>query len=87
MAQSHDEAVKWYRLAAAQDHAQALYNLGAYHAEGLGGAARDGDCAIRCFKRSAAKGRAHAGEVAARLEASRRRDLREVPNRRYQVSE
>jgi hypothetical protein len=61
VAQSYDEAARWYGLAAAQGHAEALYSLGS-HARGLG-APQDFDEALRCLKRAAAKG--HAGAVAA----------------------
>jgi TPR repeat protein len=60
VAQSFEEAVRWYRLAAAEGHADALYNLGACYANGPG-VPRDIDEALRLYKRAAAEG--HAGAV------------------------
>jgi hypothetical protein len=62
VAQSYDEAVKWFRLAAAQDLPNALYSLAVCHAfPNANGrsAPEDPDEALRLFKRAAAKG--HAG--------------------------
>jgi hypothetical protein len=59
VAQSHDEAVKWYRLAAAQGQVNALYNLGVCYSNGLGALHE----ALPFFKRAAAKG--HDGATAA----------------------
>mmetsp|Transcript_18308 Transcript_18308/g.63088 ORF Transcript_18308/g.63088 Transcript_18308/m.63088 type:complete len:121 (-) Transcript_18308:106-468(-) len=61
VAQSYEEAVRWYRLAAAQGYADALFNLGACHANGHG-VPQDYHEALRLFKRAAAKG--HAGAAA-----------------------
>mmetsp|Transcript_18307 Transcript_18307/g.63084 ORF Transcript_18307/g.63084 Transcript_18307/m.63084 type:complete len:86 (-) Transcript_18307:106-363(-) len=55
------EAAKRYRLAAAQGYADALFNLGACHANGHG-VPQDYHEALRLFKRAAAKG--HAGAAA-----------------------
>ncbi|MSQ87523.1 MAG: sel1 repeat family protein [Alphaproteobacteria bacterium] len=38
--QNFDEALKWYRLAADQNHVDALFNLGGMHREGRGRAAQ-----------------------------------------------
>jgi hypothetical protein len=61
VAQSYDEAVKWYRLAAAQGYAEALFNIAACHYYGQG-APRDLHEALRLYKRAAAQG--HAGAAA-----------------------
>jgi len=58
VAQSEAEAVSWYRLAAAQGDADALFNLGDCYTDGEG-VPQDDDEAQRLFKRAAAKG--HAG--------------------------
>jgi hypothetical protein len=59
VAQSHDEAVKWFRLAAAQGDSDALFNLATCYANGHG-APRDDHEALRLFKRAAAEGDADA---------------------------
>jgi hypothetical protein len=68
--QSDDEAVKWYRLAAAQGYPGALYNLGACHTNGRG-VPRDYHAALRCFRRAADKGHAGAALKVEKFEASR----------------
>jgi len=62
VAQSFDEAVRWFRLAAAQGEAGALYSLGVCYANGQG-VPHDDHEALRCCKRAAAQG--HAGAAAA----------------------
>jgi len=67
-AQSYDEALKWFNLAAAQGDLDALFNLGMCHANGQG-VLRDDDAALRLYKRAAAEGHADAAEAVAELEA------------------
>ncbi|KAJ1458105.1 hypothetical protein M885DRAFT_614791 [Pelagophyceae sp. CCMP2097] len=52
---SYDEAVRWYRFAAAQGHAEALFNLGVCHANGQV-VPQDDHEALRFLKRAAVKG-------------------------------
>jgi hypothetical protein len=68
VAQSYDEAVKWWRLAAAQDDPGALYSLGVCHANGHG-VPLDEDEALRLYKRAAAQGHAEAAAKVGELEA------------------
>ncbi|KAJ1450717.1 hypothetical protein M885DRAFT_447392 [Pelagophyceae sp. CCMP2097] len=65
VAQSEAEAVSWYRLAAAQGDADALFNLGDCYTDGEG-VPQDDDEAQRLFKRAAAEGHAGAAEKAAK---------------------
>jgi hypothetical protein len=66
VAQSDDEAARWFRLAAAQGDAEGLFILGACHENGEG--PQDDDEALRCYKRAAAKGHAGAAAAVKRLE-------------------
>ncbi|KAJ1456771.1 hypothetical protein M885DRAFT_563638 [Pelagophyceae sp. CCMP2097] len=70
VAQSFEEAVRWFRLAAAPGHPGALYNLatGTCHAHGYG-VPRDEHEALRCVKRAAALGYARAAATGEQLEA------------------
>jgi len=68
VAQSHDEAVKWWRLAAAQGVKEAPFNLAACHAHGHG-VLRDFDEALRLYECAAAEGCAEAAPPALRLAA------------------
>jgi len=76
--QSHDEAVKWFRLAAAQGDAGSLCFLGTCFERGHG-VPLDLDAALRFYKRAAAKGHVQAAaaaeELAAHLAATRSRGL------------
>ncbi|KAJ1449326.1 hypothetical protein M885DRAFT_622633 [Pelagophyceae sp. CCMP2097] len=60
VAQSYDEAVKLYRLAASQGYTEALFNLGACHAHGRG-LAHSYDEAVKCYRLAAAQD--HAGAI------------------------
>jgi len=66
VARSYDEAVRWWRLAAAQGNAQALHYLGGCSVQGHG-VPRDDHEALRLFKRAAAKGHANAAAAVERL--------------------
>jgi len=68
VAQSHDEAVRWYRLAAAQSHAVAFNNLGVCYAGGQG-VSQDLHEALRLFKRAVAQGHAGAAKAVDKLAA------------------
>jgi hypothetical protein len=70
VAQSHEEAVKWLRLAAAQGEPNALYNLSLCYAHGHG-APQDLDEALKLCKRAVAKGHARAAATVATLAAAR----------------
>ncbi|KAJ1459323.1 hypothetical protein M885DRAFT_560663 [Pelagophyceae sp. CCMP2097] len=74
VAQSYEQAVQWYRLAAAQGDAGALDNLGSCYGKGFG-VPQDDHEALRLYKRAAAKGDAGAAaaveKLSARLAASR----------------
>lgn len=52
--------MKYYNGAAAHDHADALYNLGVFHAQGRGGLPIDIDTARACFTRAAKLGQTQA---------------------------
>jgi hypothetical protein len=65
VAQSYEEAVRWWRLAAAQGVAEALYKLGGCYEDSLG--PEDLDEALRFYKRAAAKGHAAAAVDAKEL--------------------
>jgi hypothetical protein len=67
-AQSYDEAVRWFRLAAAQGHPGALFNLGVCHVNGHA-LPQDDHEALRFFKRAAAKGHTRAAAMVEVLEA------------------
>jgi len=54
------QAAKYYNDAAAHDHADALYNLGVYHAQGRGGLSIDIDTARTYFTRAARLGQVQA---------------------------
>ncbi|KMQ95358.1 protein shc1 [Lasius niger] len=54
------KAVKYYNDAAAHDHADALYNLGVFHAQGRGGLPIDIDVARTYFVRAAKLGQVQA---------------------------
>jgi len=68
VAQSNEEALKWYRLAAAQGNADALYMLGVCYQHGQG-VPRDLDEALRLYKRAAAQGSAEAAAAVGQIEA------------------
>jgi hypothetical protein len=70
VAQSYDEAVQWWRLAAAQDQPEALYYLGACYDNG-DGVLEDVDEALRLYKIAAAKGHAGAAAAVGAMEARR----------------
>jgi len=70
VAQSYEEAVKWYRLAAAQGDAGALFNLGGCYANGEG-VPQDFGEAMRLYKRASAKGCAEAAAMVGAMEALR----------------
>ena len=53
------EAVKWYRLAAEQGHAQAQYNLGLMYANGEG-VPEDDKEAVKWYRLAAEQGHAQA---------------------------
>jgi TPR repeat protein len=72
--ESDDEAVKWYRLAAAQGQAGALYHLGLCYANDRG-VPQDYAAAIRLYKRAAAKGHAEAAALVEKIEAFSRSKL------------
>jgi hypothetical protein len=67
VAQSYDEALKWWRLAAAQGILGALCNLGTCYENGCG-APQDDREALRCFKRAAAAGQPGAAAAIGKLE-------------------
>ena len=50
---SHEDAVRWYRKAAAQDQPDAQFKLGFYHAIGGGGLAKDLATAVKWFQKAA----------------------------------
>ncbi|XP_011875383.1 PREDICTED: uncharacterized protein LOC105566188 isoform X1 [Vollenhovia emeryi] len=54
------KAAKYYTDAAAHNHADALYNLGVYHAQGKGGLPIDIDTARTCFNKAASLGQVRA---------------------------
>ncbi|XP_039308007.1 uncharacterized protein LOC105195862 [Solenopsis invicta] len=56
----HAKAAKCYTDAATHDHADALYNLGVFHAQGKGGLKIDIDTARNCFIRAARLGQVQA---------------------------
>jgi len=68
VAQSYDEAVKWWRLAAAQGETDALFNLGLCYTSGHG-VSQDLEEGLRCFRRAAAKGHAQAAAAVGPLAA------------------
>mmetsp|Transcript_18275 Transcript_18275/g.61652 ORF Transcript_18275/g.61652 Transcript_18275/m.61652 type:complete len:117 (+) Transcript_18275:100-450(+) len=68
VALSYEEAVKWYRLAAAQGESEALYNLGICSQRGTG-VPQDDHEAVRLYKRAAAQGHAGAAAAAEKLAA------------------
>ena len=53
------EAIRWYRLAAEQDHSSAQYNLGVHYANGKG-VLKDDVEAVRWYSLAAAQGDASA---------------------------
>ena len=55
VALDHAEALRWYKLAAAQGYGAALNNVGVYYEYGLSVAADRAE-AIRWYKRAAAAG-------------------------------
>lgn len=54
------QAAKYYNDAAAHDHADALYNLGIFHAQGKGGLSINIDTARTCFIKAAKLGQVQA---------------------------
>jgi TPR repeat protein len=70
--QNYPEAMRWYKLAAAQDHPTALSNLGFMFDQGLGVEADDAQ-ALRWYTMAAKKGDPNAVKnrdlVQARIEA------------------
>jgi hypothetical protein len=67
VAQSYDEAVKWYRLAAAQGESGGHFMLGTCYLQGHG-VPRDVHETLRLFKRAAALGCADAAAAVSALE-------------------
>ena len=61
------KALKWFRAAAAQDHAPSLYNLATAYAFGTG-VPRDADEASALYRRAAMLGSADAAYALGRLE-------------------
>ena len=68
VARDYAEALRWYKLAAAQGLSEALFNVGWYYEQGHGVAADKAE-AIRWYKRAAAAGRPDAAATLARLGA------------------
>ena len=62
VAQSHEETIKWWQLAAAQRHAHAQWNLATMYAKGQG-AARDMAKAMHWCKLAADQGQPCAQEM------------------------
>jgi TPR repeat protein len=58
----HDEALKWFHLAAEQNDAEAQYNLGFMYGRGEGGP-KNHRLSMEWFQRSAAQGHAGAREI------------------------
>ena len=59
--QVNEPALHWYRLAAAQGHAESQYNLGRMYGNGLGsGAPQDDKEAVKWYRLSAAQGDSYA---------------------------
>mmetsp|Transcript_18300 Transcript_18300/g.61714 ORF Transcript_18300/g.61714 Transcript_18300/m.61714 type:complete len:84 (-) Transcript_18300:153-404(-) len=69
VAQSYEEAVRWWRLAAAQGNGEALCNLGVCYEFGLG-VPQDLHEALRCYKRTMAQGYTEAAAKVAGVEAT-----------------
>ena len=74
------EAVRLYKLAAAQGNAAAQINLGGFYERGLGGLAKDDQEAARLYKLAADRGNAAARAFLARLPA-RARDAADIGGR------
>jgi len=66
VAQSFDEAVRWWRLAAAQGQPDALYGLGVCYEDGHG-VPRDDRKALSLYKRAAVLRHARAADIVAAL--------------------
>lgn len=71
--QDFKEAAEWYRLAADQGHATAMYNLGVFYAHGWGGLRADTEVAKALFTKAAKFGQPDA--IAALGKESRSRRL------------
>lgn len=69
------EAAKCYNDAAAYDHADALYNLGVFHAQGRGGLPINIDIARTCFTKAAQLGQAQAKHA---LDLERTHNMKKV---------
>ncbi|KAJ1450542.1 hypothetical protein M885DRAFT_621604 [Pelagophyceae sp. CCMP2097] len=67
VAQSYDEAVRWWRLAAAQGYADALYRLGACYANGQG-VPRDNHEALRLYSKPPRSHKAQCKQMAANFQ-------------------
>ena len=61
------KAVEWYRKAAAQNHAGALYRMGDFTEHGLGGLTQDPAKALDYYRRAAEGGSQEAKEALERL--------------------
>ncbi|MEG1788763.1 MAG: tetratricopeptide repeat protein, partial [Kiritimatiellia bacterium] len=66
VARDEAEAVKWYRMAAAQGYAAAQYNLGVCYAKGEG-VARDTVEAVKWYRKAAEQGDSKAKKELQRL--------------------
>ena len=71
--QDRSKSVLWWSKAAEQNHAGALYNLGALYETGQGGKQNLQE-AVKYYKLAAAQGYPGASEEAERLEVSYKRD-------------
>lgn len=82
------QAAKYYSDAAAHDHADALYNLGVFHAQGRGGLPIDIDIARTCFTKAARLGQVQA-QHALDLEKAKiqsKKNVSPVPNKNLRKS-
>jgi TPR repeat protein len=61
-ARNHDEALRWFHLAAEQDDADAQYNLGLMYGKGEG-TKKDQRTSVEWFRKAAEKGHADAKEI------------------------
>ncbi|KAL0117325.1 hypothetical protein PUN28_010287 [Cardiocondyla obscurior] len=73
------KAAKCYNDAAAHDHADALYNLGVFHAQGKGGLSVDIDIARKCFIKAARLGQVQA-QHALDLEKAHIQSQKNIPS-------
>jgi TPR repeat protein len=65
--EDHDEALRWSRLNAAQEHPEALFHVAACHDHGLGRVITDKAEAIRWYSRAQAAGSFDAAAALRRL--------------------